>query len=52
MWLGQFQFQSNPDANAYAGNNSIANPSSNAEPLTNALTNARAVERGNHGPRC
>jgi len=45
MWLGQFQFQSNPDANAHAGNDSIADPGCNAKPLTNAHTDARAVER-------
>ena len=45
MWLGQFQFQSNPDADSNARDYTIAYSSSNAKPFTNAYTDTGSVER-------
>ena len=40
VWLGQFWFQSNPDANAPAGNDSFAHSNSIAHAVSISNTNA------------
>ena len=53
MWLGQFWFQSGPDAdgNANSGNHTITYSSSNAQPVTNSVPDAQPIECGHHGTR-
>ena len=42
VWLGQFWFQSNPDAIAHAGNDSIAHANTFASAVSISHTNASA----------
>lgn len=49
MWLGQFQLESNPNANS--GNYTLPHARSNSQPVTNSYPDASAIERCDHWTR-
>ena len=49
MRLGQFEFQSKPET--HAGNYTVADSSSNSQPVTNSIPDAGTIECRDHGAR-